>query len=178
LLTDDAELARLLDSLRVHGKGSDKYDNVRIGTNSRLDTLQAAILSVKLSVYADEIDARNRVADRYGARLANLVGTPFVPETYRSIWAQYTIKLNGEAERKAVQAALAGEGIPTAVYYPLPLHMQTIYRDYPGDPAGLGRTEALSRQVLSLPMHPYLKAEVQDRIIDAVAAAVAAARNG
>jgi dTDP-4-amino-4,6-dideoxygalactose transaminase len=176
LLTDDEELARLLDSLRV--QGSDKYDNVRIGTNSRLDTLQAAILSVKLSVYADEIDARNRVADRYGARLANLVGTPFIPDGYRSIWAQYTVKLNDEAERKAVQAVLAAEGIPTAVYYPLPLHMQTIYRDYPSDPAGLARTEALSRQVLSLPMHPYLEEAVQDRIIDAVAAAVAAVRNG
>ena len=178
LLTDDGDLAKLLDSLRVHGKGSDKYDNVRIGTNSRLDTLQAAILSVKLSVYADEIDARNRVADRYGARLANLVGTPFVPEGYRSIWAQYTVKLNDEAERRATQATLAAEGIPTAVYYPLPLHMQTIYRDYPCDPQGLGNAEELSRRVLSLPMHPYLDAEVQDRIIDAVTCAVASARGG
>ena len=94
LFTDDPELARLLDSLRVHGKGSDKYDNVRIGTNSRLDTLQAAILSVKLSVYAEEIEARDRVAARYGARLSNLVGTPFIPDGYRSVWAQYTVKMN------------------------------------------------------------------------------------
>src|SRR5205085_4700545 len=98
LFTDDPELARLLDSLRVHGKGSDKYDNVRIGTNSRLDTLQAAILSVKLSVYAEEIEARDRVAARYGARLSNLVGTPFIPDGYRSVWAQYTVKMNDANE--------------------------------------------------------------------------------
>jgi dTDP-4-amino-4,6-dideoxygalactose transaminase len=176
LLTDDDDLAHVLDSLRVHGKGSDKYDNVRIGTNSRLDTLQAAVLSVKLSVYGGEIDARNRVADRYSARLSNLVGTPFVPQGYRSIWAQYTVKLSSDAERQSVQTALAGEGIPTAVYYPLPLHMQTIYRGYPSDPQGLPVAEELSQRVLSLPMHPYLEEEVQDRILAAIVEAVSAAR--
>lgn len=178
LFTDDPELARLLDSLRVHGKGSDKYDNVRIGTNSRLDTLQAAILSVKLSVYADEIEARGRVAAGYSARLSNLVGTPFIPDGYRSVWAQYTVKMNDATERASVQAALAEEGIPTVVYYPLPLHMQTIYRDYPGDPTGLPVAEDLSTRVLSLPMHPYLDEEVQTRIIDAFSAAVLSVRGG
>jgi dTDP-4-amino-4,6-dideoxygalactose transaminase len=176
LFTDDEELAQLLDSLRVHGKGTDKYDNARVGLNSRLDTLQAAILSVKLSVYADEIDARNRVANRYTDRLSNLVGTQFVPQGYRSVWAQYTMTLDSSEQRKSVQAALSAEGVPSVVYYPNPLHLQTIYRDYPRDPEGLASAEDLSRRVLSLPMHPYLEASVQDRVIDVLTAAVTAAR--
>lgn len=178
VLTNDGELAGLLDSLRVHGKGADKYDNVRIGMNSRLDTIQAAILSVKLSVYAEEIEARNRVAERYGARLSNLVGIPVVPAGYRSVWAQYTVKLASADERGAVQAILGRQGIPTAVYYPVPLHVQSVYRDYPRDPEGLPISEDLSQRVLSLPMHPYLDEGVQDRIIDGLDAAVAQVRNG
>jgi dTDP-4-amino-4,6-dideoxygalactose transaminase len=176
LFTDNPDLAKLLDSLRVHGKGSDKYDNVRIGMNSRLDTMQAAILSVKLSIYADEIAARNQVAARYSAQLANLVETPVIPEGYGSVWAQYTIKLASAAERDAVQAALKEAGVPTAVYYPMPLHQQTAYNDYPADPAGLPVSEDVSTRVLSLPMHPYLEEAVQRQIIDAVSTAVVAAR--
>ncbi|MFM9977251.1 MAG: DegT/DnrJ/EryC1/StrS family aminotransferase [Sphingomonadaceae bacterium] len=176
LFTDNDDTAKVLDSLRVHGKGSDKYDNVRIGMNSRLDTLQAAILSVKLAVYADEIAARNRVAERYGARLVHLVETPDVPGGYGSVWAQYTVKLRTAEERSAVQATLKAVGVPTAVYYPMPLHLQTAYRAFPGDPAGLGVAESLSQRVLSLPMHPYLDESVQDRITDAVVRAVQTAR--
>lgn len=178
LFTDDDELAQLLDSLRVHGKGADKYDNARIGLNSRLDTLQAAILSVKLSVYADEIEARNRVAARYTERLTNLVGLQLIPEGYRSVWAQYTTTLDSAEQRKAVQAVLGAEGVPSVVYYPNPLHMQTIYRDYPRDPGGLASAEDMSQRVLSLPMHPYLEASVQDRVIDVLTSAVTAARRG
>lgn len=176
LFTDDEELAQLLDSLRVHGKGADKYDNARIGVNSRLDTLQAAILSVKLSVYADEIDARNQVADRYTNQLSGLVGTQLIPQGCRSVWAQYTLTLDSSEERKSVQAALSAEGLPSVVYYPNPLHLQTIYRDYPRDPQGLATAEDLSQRVLSLPMHPYLEAPAQDRVIDVLTSAVTAAR--
>ena len=176
IFTDDDDLAKLLDSLRVHGKGSDKYDNVRIGMNSRLDTLQAAILSVKLSVYAQEIADRDRVARRYTARLSNLVQTPVVPEGYGSVWAQYTVKLADSDERAKVQAHLKDAGVPTAVYYPLPLHQQTAYHQFPGDPAGLATAEALSQQVLSLPMHPYLDEATQDRVMDAFSAAIGAVR--
>lgn len=178
LFTDDEELAQLLDSLRVHGKGTDKYDNSRIGVNSRLDTLQAAILSVKLSVYADEIEARNRVAARYTDRLSNLIGTQLIPEGYRSVWAQYTMTLDSTEQRKAVQAELSAEGVPSVVYYPNPLHMQTIYQHYPRDPDGLASAEDLSQRVLSLPMHPYLEAPVQDRVIDVLTSAVTMTRKG
>ena len=175
VMTDDPELARVLDSLRVHGKGLDKYDNVRIGMNSRLDTLQAAILIEKLAIYRDEITARQAVADRYSAGLEGVVEVPFVPENYRSVWAQYTIKLTGADERAALQDRLKAAGIPTAVYYPIPLHLQSAYRDAPRDPAGLPVAERLAGQVLSLPMHPYLEPQVQDRIIAEVIAAVKAA---
>lgn len=176
LFTDDADLAARLDSLRVHGKGSDKYDNVRIGINSRLDTLQAAILSVKLSIYADEIESRNLVAQRYSERLGNLVDVPHVPAGYRSIWAQYTVLLRDGAERAAIEQELRGAGVPTAVYYPKPLHDQSIYRAYPQDGAGMGVAEDVSKRVLSLPMHPYLTEDVQDRIIERFADAVEQAR--
>lgn len=176
LFTNDPDLAKLLDSLRVHGKGADKYDNVRIGVNSRLDTIQAAILSVKLSVYREECNARDAVAARYNRHLSNLVETPYVPDGYRSVWAQYTLKLNSEAERNAVQQSLKAAGIPSMVYYVLPLHQQSIYAGYPTDPAGLGVAMDLSQRVLSLPMHPYLDEPTQDRIIEAVVEAVTAAR--
>jgi dTDP-4-amino-4,6-dideoxygalactose transaminase len=176
IFTEDDDLARLLDSLRVHGKGSDKYDNVRIGLNSRLDTLQAAILSVKLSIYADEIAARNRVASRYTAHLGNLVQTPVVPDNMGSVWAQYTLKLTDGAERDALQSAMKDAGVPTMVYYPMPLHKQSAYKDFPADPAGLGVSESVSKRVLSLPMHPYLDEATQDRVIDAVSTSIAAIR--
>ena len=176
VFTDDDDLAKMLDSLRVHGKGSDKYDNVRVGMNSRLDTIQAAILSVKLGVYADEIEARDRVAARYNARLSNAVEAPVVPEGYGSVWAQYTVKLTDAAERTAVQAALKELGVPSAIYYVLPLHQQTAYSAYPRDPEGCPVAEMLSQRVLSLPMHPYLDEATQDRIIDAVQSAVTTVR--
>lgn len=169
VFTDNAELAALLDSLRVHGKGTEKYDNVRIGTNSRLDTLQAAILLEKLAVYADELDARDRVAARYTAALHNRFRTPHVPEGYRSIWAQYTLLATDEAERGAAMAALKAAGIPSAVYYPRPLHTQTAYAAFPADPEGLAVSEAAAARVFSLPMHPYLTEDDQDQVIAALA---------
>ena len=172
IFTDSDELAALIDSYRVHGKGSDKYDNIRIGMNSRLDTMQAAILSVKLSVYAEEIKARDKIAARYSELLANHVGVPTVPEGYGSVWAQYTIRLSGRDQRAKVQAELARQGIPTAIYYPNPLHVQTAYNMFPADPAGMPNTDDAAARVLSLPMHPYLEPATQDEIVQAIIGAV------
>lgn len=169
VFTDDDRLASLLDSYRVHGKGSHKYFNERIGINSRLDTLQAAILIEKLAVYADEIDRRQKVADRYDAGLSSQFETPYVPEGLTSIWAQYTLKTRSAQDREAFQARAKEGGVPTVIYYPVPLHRQKAYGGYPSDPAGLSVSDDLSERVISLPMHPYLEPEVQDRIIAAVA---------
>ncbi|RKF12427.1 DegT/DnrJ/EryC1/StrS aminotransferase family protein [Roseovarius spongiae] len=168
LFTDDGELAALLDSLRIHGKGREKYDNVRIGVNSRLDTLQAAILLEKLAIYEDEIEARQEVAARYTAALHNRFITPHVPEGYRSIWAQYTLRAEGARARDAAMTALKAQGVPSVIYYPRPLHAQTAYAGFPRDPAGLPESEAAAREVFSLPMHPYLEPQAQDRVIAAL----------
>jgi dTDP-4-amino-4,6-dideoxygalactose transaminase len=167
IFTDDDELARVIRSLRVHGQGTDKYDNVRIGVNGRLDTMQAAVLLQKLEIFEDEIAARARVAERYNQRLGNLVGVPRLITGATSVWAQYTIVTD---RRAAVIAACKAAGVPTAIYYPLPLSQQTAYRHYPQPAAGVPVSERLARQVVSLPMHPYLDEPTQDRVIDAVRA--------
>lgn len=173
LFTDDDNLAELLISLRFHGKGDYKYNNVRIGMNSRLDTIQAAILLEKLAIYPDEIEARQRVADRYTDTLQDLIDTPHVGNESQSIWAQYTLKTRAGQNREAIQASLKEAGIPTMVYYPMPLHTQKAYDSFPTDPAGLPVSEALAKQVFSLPMHPYLDTETQDSVIAALRAALA-----
>lgn len=165
VFTNDDGLAEILKSIRNHGKGSEKYDNVRIGLNCRLDTIQAAILIEKLAVFPEEIELRNAVAERYSSHLHNVVETPFIPDGSRSVWAQYTIKT---PRRDALAAALKEEGVPTAIYYPKPLHQQTAYKEYPVAPSGLKTSETLAGQVLSLPMHPYLSHDDQDRVIKAV----------
>lgn len=167
IFTDDAELAATLRSVRVHGQGSDKYDNVRLGLTARLDTMQAAILIEKLKIFDDEIEARNRVAERYAEALGDVVSVPRVADGNTSVWAQYTIRLP-DGKREAFAAALSGQGIPTAIYYPKSLHQQTAYRDYPVADNGLPVSEMLSRQVISLPMHAYLDEAKQDRVIKAV----------
>src|SRR3546814_10277427 len=165
------ELAATFQSLRVHGNGSDKYDNVRIGLNSRLDTLQAAILIEKLRAFPAELDARQRVAARYASGLGDAVRIPEVPETWLSSWAQYTIEVD-PAHRDAVAAGLKARGIPTAVYYPRPLHLQTAYRDLGFAPGSFPNAEFAAASVLSLPMHPYLSDEQIDRVVEAVRACV------
>ena len=166
VFTEDAESAELLRSIRYHGKGHDKYDNVRVGLNSRLDTLQAAILREKLRILDEETDTRERVAQRYTALLAGAVETPAVPNSTRSAWAQYTIMTD---RRDALQAAMKAHGIPTAVYYPNPLHRQSPYGHglIPDD--GLPVTEQISNKILSLPIHAYLEEEVQNRLIHTMA---------
>jgi len=157
----------------VHGQGTDKYDNVRIGMNARLDTIQAAILIEKLLIFADEIAARDRVAARYGELLSDIVDIPEVAEGLTSVWAQYTVRLPSGCNRDAVAARLKAEGIPTAVYYAKPLHLQIAYRDYPVAGNGLPVSERLAGQVLSLPMHPYLDEPTQQRIAHSLRASLA-----
>jgi dTDP-4-amino-4,6-dideoxygalactose transaminase len=167
VLTDDDALLDILASLRVHGQGSDKYDNVRIGLTARLDTIQAAVLLEKLKIFPDEIVARDRIASRYAEELAGIVTVPKVPEGCTSVWAQYTIRVANGA-RDLLAASLKAQGIPTAIYYPKPLHRQTAYRHFPIVEGGLPVSERLADEVISLPMHPYLNESKQDRIIAAV----------
>jgi dTDP-4-amino-4,6-dideoxygalactose transaminase len=167
VMTDDDEMAETLKSLRVHGQGRDKYDNVRIGLASRLDTIQAAILSEKLKIFPDEIDARNIVARRYNEGLADVVDVPTVPAGSTSVWAQYTIRV-ADGRRDALAAALKVEGIPTAIYYPIPLHRQQAYKHYPIGKGGVATSEHIASEVISLPMHAYLDVATQNRIIEAV----------
>jgi len=166
VMTDDDGFADTLRSLRVHGQGSDKYDNVRIGLASRLDTIQAAILIEKLKIFPDEIDARNRIANHYSDGLGDVVDVPRIPAGHTSVWAQYTIRVAG-GRRDALAAALQAEGIPTAIYYPIPLHRQQAYKHYPVGKGGVAVSDRLAAEVISLPMHAYLDAPTQDRIIDA-----------
>ncbi len=166
VMTDDDGLSETLRSLRVHGQGSDKYDNVSIGLASRLDTIQAAVLSEKLKIFPDEIDSRNKVARRYNEALTDVATVPAVPAGSTSVWAQYTIRISA-ARRAAVAAALKSEGIPTAIYYPIPLHRQQAYKHYPVGKSGVAASDRLASEVISLPMHAYLDAATQDRIIDA-----------
>jgi len=173
IFTDDAELAEILRSIRVHGQGSDKYDNVRLGLTGRLDTMQAAILIEKLKIFEDEIAARNVVAERYTQALGDVVTVPRLAAGCYSIWAQYTIRLPRGIDRDGFAAALKAKGVPTAIYYPKSMHQQSAYRDFPVADNGLPVSEMLSRDVISLPMHAYLDEPTQVRVIEAVRAAVA-----
>jgi dTDP-4-amino-4,6-dideoxygalactose transaminase len=173
VLTDDDEMADVMRSIRMHGHGSDKYDNIRIGLASRLDTVQAAILIEKLKIFPDEIEARDRVARRYTEGLAGIAITPKVPAGSTSVWAQYTLQIPG-GRRDALATALKAEGIPTAIYYPIPLHRQQAYKHYPVGKSGVAVSDRLAAEVISLPMHAYLDEPTQDRIIDATRRALKA----
>src|ERR1700754_3048659 len=174
IFTDDADLAERLRSVRVHGQGADKYDNVRLGLTGRLDTMQAAILIEKLKIFEDEIAARNRVAERYARGLGNLVTVPHLAAGCTSVWAQYTIRLPRGVDRDGFAAALKAQGVPTAIYYPKSMHQQTAYRDFPVAEGGLPVSERLSADVIALPMHAYLDEATQDRVIAAVRGAIQA----
>jgi len=168
IFTNDDELAAVIKSLRVHGQGSDKYDNVRVGMNGRLDTLQAGILIEKLAIFPEEITMRNRVAQYYNDGLEDCVKVPVMPEGLVSTWAQYTVLLPEGVDRNAIATALKEKGVPTAIYYPKPVHLQTAYKHYPPATDVLPTAENIVDRVLSLPMHPYLTQEDQDFIMSAV----------
>ncbi|MFG1377138.1 DegT/DnrJ/EryC1/StrS family aminotransferase [Xanthobacter autotrophicus] len=172
ILTDDAELVTVLKSLREHGQGVDKYQNVRIGMTGRLDTIQAAVLIEKLAIFEEEIAARDRVARRYNELLKDVATVPVVDERATSVWAQYTIRL-APGVRDGLADRLRAQGVPTAVYYRLPMHLQPAYKHYPSASAILPVCETLAEEVISLPMHAYLDETTQDRIVEAVKQALA-----
>ncbi|GLK71044.1 DegT/DnrJ/EryC1/StrS aminotransferase family protein [Ancylobacter dichloromethanicus] len=173
VLTDDDDLVPVLKSVREHGQGVDKYQNVRLGMTGRLDTIQAAVLLEKLAIFEDEIAARQRVARRYDAALADVCTVPAVDARATSVWAQYTIRLP-HGVRDGLAAALQKEGVPTAVYYRLPMHRQPAYAQHPTAGNGLPVCEKLAGEVISLPMHPYLDEAAQDRVIAALRRALGA----
>lgn len=165
----DADTAATLRSLRVHGQGADKYDNVRVGMNARLDTLQAAVLLEKLSIFETELALRQQVAARYSAELADVVLVPSVRPGDTSAWAHYTVVVE---ERDRVAEQVRSKGVPVAVYYRLPLHRQRAYTGFPRARPELPVSDRLAERVLSLPMHPYLAAETQESVVLAVKEAV------
>ena len=170
--TDDYTLAAQLDSIRVHGKGSHKYDNARIGINGRLDTLQAAILLAKFAIFPEEVDLRNEAAQRYTSLLtphasrspAPSLLTPDIPAGYRSVWAQYSLLAQDEGARTTIMDRLNQNGIPTAIYYPKPLHLQTAFAGLGYRPGAFPVSEDCASRIFSLPMHPYLTAQDQSNI--------------
>lgn len=169
IFTDNFELSQLLNSLKIHGKGEDKYDNVRVGVNSRLDSIQAGILNVKLTAFVDhELEDVNKIYNFYTEKLKDLVETPIIPEGYISSFAQYTIKLKNKEERERLQARLKEEGIPSMVYYVKPMHKQGAFSGYKYDDNDFEVTNKLCNNVLSLPMHPYMREEDIDNIVKVI----------
>ncbi len=169
VFTDSDDFADLVRSLRVHGKGVDKYDNVRIGQNSRLDTVQAAVLLVKLEEFkSHELDDVNTVAEKYSQKLGGIVKTPVVKDGFYSSWAQYTIQLESRAERDELQAELKGRGIPSMVYYPKPMHKQTAFKCIESRDDDFTVSSRLCDTVLSLPMHPYMTDDDINEVVSAV----------
>ena len=162
IFTDDDELAGALRSIRVHGQGTHKYDNVRIGINGRLDTLQAAIVLAKMEVFDQEVKDRQEVAARYGAGLKGAVEVPYVAPECTSVWAQYSVLSD---HREGLQGKLKAAGIPTATYYPLPLHLQGAFAHLGYEAGDFPVSEHAAARIFSLPMHPYLGAADQERII-------------
>lgn len=169
IFTDNDEYYELMSSLAVHGKGSYKYDNVRIGYNSRLDTVQAAVLLPKLDAFRKyELKDRNIAAAKYTEALKNKFVTPFVPDGFESSWAQYTLILESEQQRDMIQASLKEKGIPTMVYYPIPMHKQTAFKGYDFNLDDLKVAESLCGRVMSIPMHPYLDDNTIETVVKAL----------
>ncbi len=172
VFTDDDEKAEIMRSCRIHGMGRTRYENIRIGMTARLDTMQAAVLDAKLDIFADELTRRQQVADRYAAMLGHLVETPRLAAAATSSWAQYTVKLPQGADRERIASVMKTHDVPTAVYYPVPMHEQPPYRHFPVAGGGLDVTSDLCARVLALPMHPYLEAPVQEQVAAALTAAL------
>ncbi|MEN8244757.1 MAG: DegT/DnrJ/EryC1/StrS family aminotransferase [Thermodesulfobacteriota bacterium] len=166
--TDNDELAGLMNSVKIHGQGIDKYDNARIGINGRLDAFQAAVLNAKFDIFPEEVEMRDRVAQHYNQLIeesgCNLI-TPKTPKGYRSVWAQYSILAKDEKYRTDILEKLKKNGVPSAVYYPRPLHMQTAFENLGYNPADFTVSHDFSTRIFSLPMHPYLAKEDQERIV-------------
>ena len=168
IFTNDDELADVMKSIRVHGMSSDRYNNVRIGINGRMDTIQAAVVLGKLEVFVDELDKRNDVANKYKAGITKNVKTPTVPEGYYSSWAQYSVLAESSEMRAKLQDYLKSKNIPSVIYYPIPLHLQTAYAYLGGKRGDLPVTESIADRVFSLPMRPYMTDAEINEVIDAI----------
>jgi dTDP-4-amino-4,6-dideoxygalactose transaminase len=167
--TNDAELNRIMESVRNHGQGGDRYEHVRIGINGRLDTLQAAVLLCKFEIFAEEIQMRQLAAKRYSELLSDTpLQTPVVPDGSQSVWAQYSILAEDARQKDAIRENLQKQGVPTAVYYPKPLHLQTAFEPLGYRPGDFPVSEDCSGRIFSLPMHPYLLAKDQETIVDII----------
>lgn len=174
IFTADDTIAEIARSCRIHGQGHDKYENVHIGMTARLDTMQAAVLLAKLEIFDDELIKRQQVAERYHKLLEDIVRTPKLAPEASSSWAQYVIRLPQGTDRTALQSAMKAQGVPTAIYYPRPMHTQPVYQRYPVTLSGLSRTEAMAGDVLALPMHPYLEKHAQMQVVQALETALSA----
>lgn len=172
VFTDNDELAEVMRSIRIHGQGKDKYDNQRIGINGRLDTLQAAVLLEKLAIFEEELESRNRIAFMYTQALCEHFETPVVSSDRSSAWAQYTLKARDKEQRKQIIEYLRAQGIPTAVYYPIPIHLSTAYAHLGYFRGDLPVCESLSDRVFSIPLHPYLSEEELHTITQTLKASI------
>ena len=171
IFTNEDNVRDYIESVKVHGKGADKYDNVRIGMNSRLDTMQAAILQVKLKALQDfELEQRKNIADKYREYLSDIVKTPFIPRGYFSSYAQYSVLFESEEERNRAEEHLKAQGIPSMIYYKKSMHQQTVYRKNPSIYRNFSNAESVSKRILNLPMHPHLKEEEIQKIENALRA--------
>ena len=168
IFTNDDELAEIMSSIRVHGSGSDRYDNIRIGINGRLDTIQAAILLEKLNIFDDEVGSKNKVAEYYSSNIKESIKTPHVPNGYLSSWAQYSLILPEDLERQSVMNQLKSKDIPSMVYYQTPLHLQSVFNKLGYKIGHFPVSEDISNTILSLPMHPYLDEKNQNKVLNAI----------
>jgi dTDP-4-amino-4,6-dideoxygalactose transaminase len=171
VFTDDDTLNELLLSVRVHGQGKDKYDNERLGITGRLDSMQAAVLKAKFTIFPEEIELRNKVADRYARELAAVpdLVAPSVPDDCVGVWAQYCVMARDSRHRAELQAKLQAEGIPSPIYYPIPLHLQTAYASLGYQKGDLPVSENVAERIFALPMYPYLSTEHQDLVVSTLA---------
>ena len=168
IFTNDDELAEKMKSIRIHGSGADKYQNVRIGINGRMDTFQAAILLEKLSIFNDELKFRNKVAQFYSSSINDDFIKPFIPKDYTSSWAQYSLIAKSKEHRYDVMNRLKEQGIPSMIYYKIPMHLQEVFHHLNYKENDFLISEKISSQIFSLPMHPYLKKTEQEKIIEVV----------
>ncbi len=168
IFTDNDNLADTMKSIRIHGSGIDKYENIRVGINGRLDTIQAAILIEKLAIFSDELKSRNRIANYYKSNIKENFKTPFVPNDYISSWAQFSLLAKSESHRSNIMNFLKSKNIPSVIYYRIPLHLQPVFSSLAYKEGDFPISEEVSKSIFSIPMHPYLTEEEQDYIIDAI----------
>ena len=168
VFTNDDELADIIRSIQIHGDGADKYDNVRLGLNGRLDTIQAAVLLEKLEIFDEEVISRNNIANYYSTRMSESFKTPHIPDGYLSSWAQYSVILPEDLERQSVMNQLKRKDIPSMVYYQTPLHLQSIFNELGYKRGDSSVSEKISEKVLSLPLHPYLDSEQQNHVLNVI----------